>query len=53
MRRLAAPMIGGVALGFFAETIILPTLYFVARAMAMRWRQWRAKPALTGHSDLA
>jgi Cu(I)/Ag(I) efflux system membrane protein CusA/SilA len=53
MRRLAAPMIGGVALGFFAETIILPTLYFVARAMAMRWRQWREKPALTGHSDLA
>ncbi|MDH3584974.1 MAG: efflux RND transporter permease subunit, partial [Phycisphaerae bacterium] len=35
MRRLAAPMVGGVATGYFAILLVLPTLYYVARRVGM------------------
>lgn len=36
MRRLAAPMIGGLVSSFVLELLIYPVLYFMARSVAMR-----------------
>ena len=35
MRRLAAPMVGGVVTGYFAILLVLPTLFYVARRFEM------------------
>jgi Cu(I)/Ag(I) efflux system membrane protein CusA/SilA len=39
MRRLAAPMIGGLATSFILELLIYPVVYYTARRIGMR-RQW-------------
>ncbi|REK03282.1 MAG: AcrB/AcrD/AcrF family protein [Acidobacteria bacterium] len=36
MRRIAAPMVGGVVTSFLAELVVFPALYFVWRAGQMR-----------------
>ncbi len=48
MRRLAAPMIGGLASSFVLELLIYPVLFYIARRMAMRgeWRQRAAADEL-------
>ncbi len=38
MRRLAAPMIGGLASSFIMELLLYPVLFYTARAMALRRR---------------
>lgn len=37
MRRLAAPMIGGLATSFIMELLIYPVIFFIAKGAAMRW----------------
>ncbi|MBI1373616.1 MAG: AcrB/AcrD/AcrF family protein [Phycisphaera sp.] len=44
MRRLAAPMVGGVATGYFAILLVLPTLFYVARRIGMWWNARRTAP---------
>jgi len=41
MRRLAAPMIGGLATSFIMELLLYPVLFFLAKSVAMRsaWRR--------------
>jgi copper/silver efflux system protein len=41
MRRLAAPMIGGLATSFLMELLIYPVIFFLAKRIAMA-REWRA-----------
>ncbi|MBL1219115.1 MAG: efflux RND transporter permease subunit [Planctomycetes bacterium] len=36
MRRLAAPMIGGLATSFIAELLLYPVLFFIAKRFALR-----------------
>jgi Cu(I)/Ag(I) efflux system membrane protein CusA/SilA len=36
MRRIAAPMIGGVFTSFIAELLVFPALYFLWRAPSLR-----------------
>jgi len=38
MRRLAAPMIGGLATAFILELLLYPVLFYVARSFALRKR---------------
>ncbi|MCA8972660.1 MAG: efflux RND transporter permease subunit, partial [Planctomycetes bacterium] len=40
MRRLAAPMIGGLATSFVMELLIYPVIFFLAKKFAMR-HEWR------------
>jgi len=47
MRRLAAPMIGGLATSFVMELLIYPVIFFVAKRFAMR-SEWRATAAAAG-----
>ena len=49
MRRLAAPMIGGLATAFVLELLVLPALYFIA----MQWtlRKEFNTPAATNDTD--
>ncbi len=42
MRRLAAPMIGGLATSFIMELLIYPVIFFIAKGIAMR-RTFRAR----------
>ena len=35
MRRIAAPMVGGVFTSFLAELIVFPAIYFIWRAMRL------------------
>lgn len=43
MRRLAAPLIGGLAVSFVMELVLYPILFYIAKRMAMRgtWREER------------
>ncbi|MCB9917383.1 MAG: efflux RND transporter permease subunit [Planctomycetes bacterium] len=50
MRRLAAPMIGGLATSFVMELLIYPVIFFLAKKFAMR-HEWRA--AATAASSIA
>jgi Cu(I)/Ag(I) efflux system membrane protein CusA/SilA len=49
MRRLAAPMIGGLATSFLLELLIYPVIFYIAKQVAM-WREFRrhemSEPAL-------
>lgn len=38
MRRLAAPMIGGLATAFVLELLLYPVLYYIAKRIALRSR---------------
>jgi Cu(I)/Ag(I) efflux system membrane protein CusA/SilA len=49
MRRLAAPMIGGVTVSFLMELIVYPVLFFLAK----QWQLRRAVPASAAARDLA
>ena len=44
MRRLAAPMIGGLATSFIMELLIYPVIFFTVKAIALR-RTMRQEPA--------
>ena len=44
MRRLAAPMVGGVATGYFAILFVLPVMYFVARRIGMWLTRQQSEP---------
>ena len=37
MRRIAAPMVGGVFSSFVGELIVYPSIYFVWRALKLKW----------------
>ncbi len=39
MRRIAAPMVGGIVTSFVAELVVYPALYFVWRSMGLRRTQ--------------
>ncbi|MBL8727187.1 MAG: efflux RND transporter permease subunit [Planctomycetes bacterium] len=41
MRRLAAPMIGGLTTSFVMELLIYPVIFFLAKRLAMR-HEWRS-----------
>ncbi len=43
MRRLAAPMIGGLATAFILELLIYPVLFYLAKRIAMR-KAFRVHP---------
>jgi Cu(I)/Ag(I) efflux system membrane protein CusA/SilA len=45
MRRLAAPMIGGLATSFLLELLIYPVIFYIAKQVAM-WREFRHHEAL-------
>ena len=36
MRRIAAPMVGGVLTSFVGELVVYPALYFVWRSLRLR-----------------
>jgi len=36
MRRIAAPMVGGVVTSFFGELLVYPSIYFIWRALKLR-----------------
>jgi copper/silver efflux system protein len=36
MRRIAAPMVGGVLTSFLGELVVYPSLYFVWRSLGLR-----------------
>jgi Cu(I)/Ag(I) efflux system membrane protein CusA/SilA len=36
MRRIAAPMVGGVVTSFIAELIVFPAIYFIWRALKLQ-----------------
>lgn len=38
MRRLAAPMIGGLATAFILELLLYPVLFYIAKGMALQHR---------------
>ena len=44
MRRLAAPMIGGLATAFVLELLVLPALYFIAMQWVLR-KEWGTSAA--------
>jgi copper/silver efflux system protein len=52
MRRIAAPMVGGVLTSFVGELVVYPSLYFVWRSLRLRrtplFPGGRAEPAATG-----
>ncbi len=35
MRRIAAPMVGGLATSFLAELIVFPAIYFIWRGLSL------------------
>jgi len=39
MRRLAAPLIGGLAVSFIMELLLYPIIFYIAKRMALR-RDW-------------
>jgi Cu(I)/Ag(I) efflux system membrane protein CusA/SilA len=39
MRRIAAPMVGGVVTSFASELVVFPAVYFLWRALQWRRRQ--------------
>ncbi|MCC6579266.1 MAG: efflux RND transporter permease subunit, partial [Phycisphaeraceae bacterium] len=43
MRRLAAPMIGGLASSFLLELLIYPILFYIAKHLAMQWQHHRTR----------
>jgi Cu(I)/Ag(I) efflux system membrane protein CusA/SilA len=53
MRRLAAPLIGGLAVSFVMELVIYPILFFLAKRLALRnaWKEADAAPpeGIHGH----
>ena len=36
MRRIAAPMVGGVVTSFFGELLVYPSIYFIWRALRLK-----------------
>ena len=46
MRRLAAPMIGGLATSFIMELLLYPVIFYIAKSIALR-RTWRTAPPLS------
>ncbi len=36
MRRIAAPMVGGLATSFFAELLVFPAIYFIWRGLSLK-----------------
>jgi Cu(I)/Ag(I) efflux system membrane protein CusA/SilA len=36
MRRIAAPMVGGVITSFFGELLVYPAIYFIWRSLGLR-----------------
>jgi Cu(I)/Ag(I) efflux system membrane protein CusA/SilA len=36
MRRIAAPMVGGVLTSFLGELVVYPSLYFIWRSLRLR-----------------
>jgi Cu(I)/Ag(I) efflux system membrane protein CusA/SilA len=51
MRRLAAPMIGGLGTAFILELLVLPALYYIVMAWRLR-KQWNTLPPVPGESHL-
>ncbi len=49
MRRLAAPMIGGLGTAFILELLVLPALYYIVMGWQLR-KQWNA-PSPAGPDD--
>jgi Cu(I)/Ag(I) efflux system membrane protein CusA/SilA len=47
MRRLAAPMIGGLATSFFGELLVFPGIFFVYKRIE-QWREGRRESAKVG-----
>jgi Cu(I)/Ag(I) efflux system membrane protein CusA/SilA len=47
MRRLAAPMIGGLAVSFLMELVVYPVIFFLIKRAQLR-REWRASAAEAG-----
>ena len=43
MRRLAAPMLGGLSTSFLMELLIYPVVFYVAKGFALR-RDWQVQP---------
>jgi Cu(I)/Ag(I) efflux system membrane protein CusA/SilA len=52
MRRLAAPMIGGLLISFLMELIVYPVIYYLARSWQHR-RRWALADPMLGSSPLA
>jgi Cu(I)/Ag(I) efflux system membrane protein CusA/SilA len=44
MRRMAAPMIGGLITSFIMELLIYPVIFYTAKRVAL-WREFRREPA--------
>jgi Cu(I)/Ag(I) efflux system membrane protein CusA/SilA len=36
MRRIAAPMVGGIVTSFFGELLVYPAIYFIWRSVRLR-----------------
>jgi Cu(I)/Ag(I) efflux system membrane protein CusA/SilA len=53
MRRLAAPLIGGLAVSFVMELVVYPVIFFIAKRFALRhaWKHAGGAPAeaVNGH----
>jgi Cu(I)/Ag(I) efflux system membrane protein CusA/SilA len=45
MRRLAAPMLGGLVTSFLMELLIYPVIFYIAKGVAMRHEARSAQPA--------
>ena len=45
MRRLAAPMVGGLATSFLLELLLYPILFYYAKRVAMWWHQRQSHPS--------
>jgi Cu(I)/Ag(I) efflux system membrane protein CusA/SilA len=50
MRRIAAPMVGGVLTSFIGELIVYPSVYFIWRSLGLR--RTPLFPAATTRSDV-
>jgi Cu(I)/Ag(I) efflux system membrane protein CusA/SilA len=48
MRRIAAPMVGGVLTSFLGELVVYPSLYFIWRSLSLR-----RTPLFSGGSEMA
>jgi Cu(I)/Ag(I) efflux system membrane protein CusA/SilA len=54
MRRLAAPLIGGLAVSFVMELVVYPVIFFIAKRFTLRhaWKAGAVDPpeGIDGHA---
>jgi Cu(I)/Ag(I) efflux system membrane protein CusA/SilA len=54
MRRLAAPLIGGLAVSFVMELVVYPVIFFIAKRFTLRhaWKEAAFEPPqeIDGHA---